>query len=307
MNQPHRAIGVDIGGTKIVVAAVDATGRVHARTNHATRPERGFAPCLDELQDAIRRVLQEADWSVDTLCGIGIGCAGPVSPQRGTIHNPHTLPGWDGADIVTPLRDVFLVPVRLENDADAAAVGEFRFGAGTQANPLVMVTLGTGVGGAVLVNGAIYRGVNGEHPELGHVPVLPDGPECYCGTRGCWESLASGTAIAEAGKPFGFPDSRAVFAAAADNANAAAIIQRAVKATATATWTLLHTSLPQRIVLGGGIGEEHFDRFAAEMRLQIAQATQVPKTGIEIVKAARGNEAGVIGAAGFMFPPAATQ
>lgn len=307
MNQLHRAIGVDIGGTKTVVAAVDVTGRVHARASHETRSERGFTPCLSELLQVIRGVLQKAAWPMDTLEGIGIGCAGPVSPQRGTIHNPYTLPGWDGANIVTPLREAFRVPVGLENDADAAAVGEFRFGAGDHASPLVMVTLGTGVGGAVLVNGAIYRGVDGEHPELGHLPVLPNGPECYCGTRGCWESLASGTAIAEAGKLLGFHDSRAVFAAAADDANAAAIIQRAVKATATATWTMLHTFLPQRIVLGGGIGEEHFDRFAEEMRVQIAHASQVPKTGIEIVKAGRGNEAGVIGAAGLMFPPAATQ
>lgn len=302
MKQPHRAVGIDIGGTKIVVAAVDATGHVHARTSHETRSERGFASCLIELQQAIHGVLQIAAWAPASLCGIGIGCAGPVNPQRGTIHNPYTLPGWDGADIVTPLRASFQLPVRLENDADAAAVGEYRFGAGAQASPLVMVTLGTGVGGAVLVNGAIYRGLNGEHPELGHVLVQPDGPECYCGTRGCWESLASGTAIAAAGKAFGFPDSRAVFTAAAQDANAAAIIQRGVNATATATWTLLHTCLPQRIVLGGGIGEDHFDRFAIAMREQIARATQAPKFGIEIVKASRGNDAGVVGAAGLMLP-----
>ncbi len=169
-----------------------------------------------------------------------------------------------------------------------------------------MVTLGTGIGGAALVSGQIYRGVNGEHPELGHIPVLPDGPECYCGTRGCWESLASGPAIAAAGKPLGFKDSRAVFAAAPGDANAAAIVRRAVNATATATWALLHTCLPERIVLGGGIGEEHFDHFAGAMRQQIARATQVPKTGIEIVKARLGNEAGVIGAACLAFPANAT-
>lgn len=306
MNQAARAIGIDIGGTKTVVAAVDIAGRVHARTGYETRSARGFNSCLTELLQAIGNVLLGADWPVDSLCGIGIGCAGPVSPQRGTVHNPYTLPGWDGADIVTPLRRAFHVPVCLENDADAAGVGEFRFGAGALASPLVMVTLGTGVGGAILVNGVIYRGMNGEHPELGHLPVLPDGPECYCGSRGCWESLASGTAIAAAGSAFGFKDSRAVFAAATtEDANASSIVQRAVDATATATWTLLHTCLPQRIVLGGGIGEEHFDRFAAAMLGQLAHATQVPKTGIEIVKAGCGNEAGVVGAAGLVLPPKA--
>jgi glucokinase len=301
MNSPRRALGLDIGGTKIVAAAVDAAGRIHARHAYPTESARGFATGLAQMRTALSRVLAEAGWPAGSLTGIGIGCAGPVNPQRGTIHNPFTLPGWDDADIVTPLREAFNTRVRLENDADAAAVGEYLFGAGAHASPLVMITLGTGVGGAILVNGEIYRGVNGEHPELGHVPVGPDGPECYCGRRGCWESLAAGPAIAAAGRPLGFTDSRAVFLAATLDANAAAIVQRAVDATATATWTLLHTCLPQRIVLGGGIGEEHFDRFAAAMREQVARATQVPKAGIEIVKAARGNDAGVLGAAGLML------
>jgi len=297
----EKAIGVDIGGTKTAVAAVDGAGRVIARTSLETRSERGFATCRYELAQSIRGVLKEAKWTVDACCGIGIGCAGPVNPTCGTIHNPYTLPGWDGEDIVTPLRDAFHLAVRLENDADAAAVGEFQFGAGRGASPLVMVTLGTGVGGAVLVSGQIYRGVQGEHPELGHVSVQPDGPECYCGTRGCWESLASGTAIEAAGEPFGFRDSRAVFAAAAKDANAASIIRRAVHATVMAAWTLCHTILPQRIVLGGGIGEGHFEVFAGAIRQQISRATQFSSERVEIVKAKLGNDAGVIGAAALAF------
>jgi glucokinase len=297
VSRPGHAIGIDIGGTKTTVAAVDASGRVHARASFETRSGRGFPVCLAELAESIRGVLKKTDWSLPTLSGIGIGCAGPVNPKRGTIHNPYTLPGWDGADLVTPLRDGFQVPVWLENDADAAALGEFHFGAGRGASPLVMVTLGTGIGGAVLVNGQIYRGANGEHPELGHIPIRPDGPDCYCGTRGCWESLASGPALTAAGKAFGFADSHVVFAATSGDARAAAIVQRAVDATATATWTLIHTFLPQRIIFGGGIGEEHFDVFAAPMHRQIARATQIPKNGVEMVKAKLGNNAGVVGAA----------
>lgn len=283
------------------MAAVDGSGRVQARRSFETRSRRGFDAGLSDLLDSIRDVLREAGWALDGVEGIGIGCAGPVNPLRGTIHNPFTLPGWEGANIVAALGGALGIKVRLENDADAAAVGEFHFGAGHGANPLVMITLGTGVGGAILVNEAIYRGVDGEHPELGHVPVQPDGPECYCGTRGCWESLASGPAIAAAGQPLGFGDSRAVFTAATRDARAAAIVERAVEATATATWTLLHTCLPQRIVIGGGIGEEHFDPFAAAMRARVERATQVPKARVEIVKARLGNEAGVVGAACLAF------
>ena len=130
---------------------------------------------------------------------------------------------------------------------------------------------------------------------------MPDGPECYCGTRGCWESVASGTAIASLGTASGFEDSRAVFAAQANDRKAAAIIERATKATAIATWTLLHTFLPHRIILGGGIGEAHFDVFAPLIREQIARATQIPKRRVEVVKAELGQDAGVIGAAALGF------
>jgi glucokinase len=176
-------------------------------------------------------------------------------------------------------------------------MGEFQWGAGRGASPMVMVMLGTGVGGAAIVNGLLYRGLLGGHPEIGHLPVQPEGPACYCGTRGCWESLASGTAIAAAGEPFGFEDCRAVFAAAAENAHAAAIIRRAVEATASASWSLLHTFLPERIVLGGGLGEDQFDRFAPALLERIACATQVPPRGIEVLRAQLGKTAGVIGAA----------
>lgn len=296
-----RALGIDIGGTKITIAALDNAGHIAARTTFETRSTRGFEVCLAELLEHIRRVLTVAHWSVHTISGVGIGCTGPVDPQRGTIHNPYTLPGWDGADIVSPLRNTLAVPVYLENDADTAALGEFQFGAGRGTNPLVMITLGTGIGGAALTDGRIYRGMNGEHPELGHIPVALDGAPCYCGISGCWESIASGTAIAAAGQAIGLADSRAVFGASKTDPRAAAIIQRAVCATARAAWTIIHTFLPQRIILGGGIGEQHFSVFHEAIRAQISTATQVSGHRVEITPAQLGNDAGVIGAACLAF------
>src|SRR5689334_11825133 len=174
----RKSVGVDIGGTKTAVAAVDSTGRVHTETTFETRSERGFAVGLSSLSEAIRRVLEEARWSANEVEGIGIGCAGPVNPSRGTIHNPYTLPGWEDAPIVSELSQRFGVRVILENDADAAAVGEYQFGAGRNANPIVMITVGTGIGGAALLDGRIHRGMNGEHPELGHIPIFQDGADC---------------------------------------------------------------------------------------------------------------------------------
>ena len=296
------AIGIDIGGTKIAIAAVGSQGEVLANVRFATEPRLGFATALGRMISGIKSVISDAGVKGEMLDGIGIGCAGPVDPVRGTIHNPHTLPTWDDCNLVSPLGDLFGVPVRLENDADAAASGEAHFGAGRGSDPMVMLTFGTGIGFAAIVKGQIYRGVAGEHPEAGHIPTVADGPECYCGLRGCFEAMASGTAIDAAGKVAGFADGRAVFAAAAKgNTVAAGILNAATQATATAIWTLAHTFLPQRFVLGGGLIDDHFELFATPARDALLRAVLLPKGRVEIVRASLGNDAGVVGAASLVM------
>ena len=312
MNASHKAVGIDIGGTKIAVAAVDSRGTRVARATLATEADQGFPRALERLSTAISDVLRTACWAPADLAGIGIGCTGPVDPRRGLINNPYTLAGWDRCDIVTPLRERFGCPVFLENDADAAAVGECAFGAGRGVDPVVLLTFGTGIGGAAIVRGEIYRGVNGEHPEIGHLPIASDGPQCYCGTRGCLESLASGTAIGEVGQAAGLADTPAVFLAAqGDDPHAREIVARAIDAAATAAWTLCHTFLPQRIILGGGIMENHFHLFARALRDRLAAATQFTRDAVSVEPAALGNDAGLVGAACLAFneanrPPART-
>jgi glucokinase len=296
------AIGIDIGGTKIAVAAVSSQGEVLANVRFATEPHLGFATALNKMISGINSVINDAGVKSEMLDGIGIGCAGPVDPLRGTIHNPHTLPTWDDCDLVSPLAERFSVPARMENDADAAASGEARFGAGRGSDPMVMLTFGTGIGFAAIMKGQIYRGVAGEHPEAGHIPTTADGPECYCGLRGCFEAMASGTAIDAAGKVAGFSDGRAVFAAAAKgNTVAAGILDAATQATATSIWTLAHTFLPQRFVLGGGLIDDHFELFATPARDALLRAVLLPKGRVEIVRASLGNDAGVVGAASLVM------
>lgn len=305
-------IGVDIGGTKIAVAAVHPSGRILARRSFPTEAELGFPRAVERLSRAIEDVDQAAATAlphpVDEpfAAGIGIGCAGPVDPIHGLINNPYTLTGWDRCDIVGPLQRRFGVPVRLENDADVAGLAESWVGAGHGANPLVMLTFGTGVGGSVIQNASIYRGAQGEHPELGHIPADPAGPPCYCGISGCLESMASGTAIGLAGRPLGLTDAREVFAAAdAGHPEAATIVRRAVQATTTAAWTLFHTLLPSRLILGGGLMDTEFERFAEPIRARIRQATQFSPAHVEIRPARLGNEAGIVGAAALVRPATA--
>jgi glucokinase len=290
------AIGIDIGGTKMAVAVIGETGAILARSVLPTEAERGFGWAVDRLSSSVERLM--ATTGQGLLAAIGIGCAGPVDPRRGLINNPYTLAGWDHCDIVSPLSERFGVGTWIENDADAAAFGECACGAGQGVDPVVMLTFGTGIGGAAIVGGQIYRGVQGEHPEVGHIPISDSGPPCYCGLHGCLEALASGTAIGAAGQASGFEDARAVFRAAADgNTVARSIIDRAVGAAATAAWTICHTFLPQRLVLGGGMIHDHFELFAQAMRERLQPATQFTRSAVSIAAARLGNDAGVVGAA----------
>jgi glucokinase len=296
--RPRKAVGIDIGGTKIALAAVDAAGAILGRAVIATHAERGFDDALSRMLQATDGLLVQVGWTRGELCGIGIGCTGPVSAQRGIINNPYTLPTWVECDIVSALSAEFDRPVTLENDADAAALGECYAGSGRGYRQVVMLTLGTGVGGGVVIDGCVYRGTHGEHPELGHLPVDAQGAACYCGTRGCLESIASGTAIAAAGREHGWSDSREVFVRADDgNAAAQAIVDRARWALGVATWTILHTFMPELIVLGGGVIDEHYERFASAAEEQIPRATMVPRDSTRVARALLGNDAGIVGAA----------
>ena len=204
MANSRRAIGIDIGGTKIAVAAVDASGNIAARKAIATEAERGFDRAVARMVEAAGQVLAEAGWARGDLSGIGVGCTGPVSAERGVINNPYTLPTWSECPIVERLEAIFHRPAFLENDADAAALGECFAGGARGQRRMVMLTLGTGVGGGVVIDGRVYRGTRGEHPELGHIPIDPAGPACYCGTRGCLEAIASGTRDRGGGTRGGF-------------------------------------------------------------------------------------------------------
>jgi len=301
MSGEARALGVDIGGTKIAVATVLASGEIVALHSIPTEPERGFDTGVTRIREAALRVLDESGWTVRELGGIGVGCAGPVDPVRGTIDNPFTLAGFVGGNIVAALEDAFSCKVVLENDADTALLGECWAGAGRGFDPVVMLTFGTGIGGAALVSGRLVRGVADAHPEIGHVAVDPSGPRCYCGTNGCFESLASGTALNAAAAAHGVGDARQLLArAASGDERALSLRERALQATGRAAWTVLHALLPERIVLGGGMMDEHYEPFAEAVRSSIAAAVMPPRR-VSVAHAELGNRAGLVGAASTVF------
>ncbi len=184
---------VDIGGTKIAAGMVE-DGRVVSQLETATDACRGYADALKRIEEMLRTTSQPARAEIQ---GIGIGCTGPVDPFSGIIGDVDFLPGWQGANPVADLSRIFSVPVAMENDADTAALAEARWGAGKGKRRLVYVTVGTGIGGGLVFDGKLYRGVDQAHPEIGHHVIDPSGPKCFCGACGCWEVLARGPAMVE--------------------------------------------------------------------------------------------------------------
>jgi len=188
------AIGVDLGGTKIysLVAAVD--GQVLGDDRRLTQPEDGTDAVVQRIVESARVALEQAGRSMADMVGFGISTPGPCDPERGVITEAPNL-FWTNVPLVRLVRAQVGIPTLLENDAAAAAYGELRYGAGQGKRHLVYVTLGTGIGGGIIIDGRIYRGASGAAGEVGHMVLVPDGPRCNCGGRGCLEALSSGTAI----------------------------------------------------------------------------------------------------------------
>ena len=182
---------VDIGGTKIAAGMVDDNGKVLARMEAPTDPNR-YSEGVERIAQMLRKTAQRAGVE---CTGIGIGSTGPVDPMRGEFGDVDFLPGWRGKSPVKDLAQIFNVRVALENDGDAAALAESGWGAGRNRSRLIYLTVGTGIGGGIVLDGKLYRGVDGAHPEVGHQVLDPAGPPCSCGFHGCWESLAAGPAM----------------------------------------------------------------------------------------------------------------
>src|SRR5712671_796069 len=182
---------VDIGGTKIAVGMVNDSGQVLSRQESPTDVN-SYADGLARTASMLRETARTAG---DEITGIGIGSTGPVDPITGRFGEVDFLPGWRGQNPVEDLAHIFKVQVALENDADAAAMAEAGWGAGKNKSRLVYVTVGTGIGAGVILDGQVYRGVDGAHPEIGHCLIDASGPSCECGFNGCWESLAAGPAM----------------------------------------------------------------------------------------------------------------
>ncbi len=183
------SIGVDVGGTKVLGGVVNEHGTVLAHARRDT-PRQGGAALTQAIADVALELMKDFD-----VESVGISAAGFVSSDRKTMLATPNIAGWNGVNLDKELGTLIGLPLVIENDANAAAWGEARFGAGVNEHHLMMLTIGTGIGGGVVVNGQLYRGAFGIAAEFGHMRVVPDGHLCGCGARGCFEQYASGNAL----------------------------------------------------------------------------------------------------------------
>jgi glucokinase len=299
MTDAMRIIGaVDIGGTKIAVGGIREDGVIVHRCECPTDPGRGFQDALQRITEMLRSVAV----TCSGLDGIGIACPGPLDPLTGVLGEIGTLPGWQQGNLCKELQTQFSLTVAVENDADAAALAEATWGAAKGSKSFIYVTISTGIGGGIVIAGQLYRGVDNSHPELGHQVIDPSGPLCYCAAHGCWESLASGSAMSSWMHQQA-PDlplrSAAEICDLASHGDQLAL--RAVKRTGfylgLGLANLITLFTPETVALGGGVMKSS-SLFLGDVFKTVRQiCTQVPSEKTKIALASLGSDVGLLGAA----------
>jgi glucokinase len=293
------SIGLDLGGTNLRAAAVDQAGKMLDQVSGKTEYSAGREAIVHDMTDAIQTLRNRC--CAQELAGIGVGVPGFIQMKEGVIRNSNNLACLENFPIRDELSRRLGAPVILENDANAAALGEKWIGAGRDVDDLVLLTLGTGVGGGIIANGNILRGHLGMAGELGHITVVPNGNPCGCGNRGCVEKHASATAITAMAKLLGLGDAltaKEVYdLAIAGNEKAKTIFASMGEALGIALAMLVNTfNFPLYLLSGGVLAA--WDLFAPAMIEETRRRSFTFRTTqTRIEKADLGNEAGLFGAA----------
>lgn len=308
MTERAEAVGLDVGGTKILAVRVARDGGVLARSRVPSRAEDEEATVAG-MVEAARAVL-----SPDVVA-VGVGAAGLVDVANGRLLSAPNL-AWTDLPVAERIGSALGLPCQLDNDGNVAAYGEFRLGAGRGYRHLLLVSVGTGIGGGIVTDGRLYRGAHGFAAEIGHIVVEPGGPPCGCGNLGCWEQVASGSTIARLGRQAVAEDPGSVLgrlaggdpsaargemvtqAARAGDPAATGILERVGRRLGTGIAGLVNVLDPQVVVVGGGAsaaGDLLLGPARAAYREAVEDAERRPN--VPIVPAELGSSAGAVGAA----------
>ncbi len=305
-------IGIDLGGTNIAVGLVDENRKIIHKKSVPTLKERGYEAIVNDMARVVKEVVKEAGYTLDDIKYVGIGCPGTVDNDRGLVIYSNNIV-MHNVPLVEEFQKYIDLPVGLENDANAAAYGEY-LALNTDMECFIFVTLGTGVGGGIIINGKIYSGFNRSGGEIGHITLVVDGKECTCGKKGCWEQYASVTALIEQTeekmrehpesimhnwvKNFGKINGKTAFECSEQGDKAAQEVkEQYIRYVAEGISSMVNIFQPEMIVIGGGISKE-----GDELLLPIKNFVYendynkyMPKTDIKIAQLY--NDAGIIGAA----------
>lgn len=309
-------IGVDLGGTNIKSAAVSRDGRVLGKDSRPTEAELGLEGVLKNIDASVRSLLEKAGITFQDVIAAGVGAPGPMNWQTGVVFSPPNLPGWKDVPLADLLSQRWHVPCFVDNDANVACYGEFWLGAGREVDSMVLLTLGTGVGGGIVVMGQLLRGPDGTAGEIGHLCVSRGGRQCNCGAKGCLETYASVTGMVRTalegiqqgkntvlkemcgGDYSGLTGKMISDAAAAGDEFALWVVQETGKWLGTAIGSLINLLNPEKVVLAGGMIAAGDLLFAPIRETARRQSFEVPGKRAMIVPAALDPDSGVIGAAG---------
>ncbi|MCL4466344.1 MAG: ROK family protein [Chloroflexi bacterium] len=310
-------VGIDLGGTRFRVGLFRTDGKMIRRQGWATEAAAGPHAVIDRLATAVRETC--AREGLARVVGVGLGSPGPLDPWRGVVLETPNMPGWHNVPLKEEMETRLGLPVHVNNDANLAALGESSYGAATGLRDVVYFTVSTGIGGGVLVDGKLLLGAHGLAAELGHTIILPEGPLCGCGHRGCLESVASGTAIAREARlrlARGDPSSllgmsqedlatvdaeMVARAAAAGDPLAGEVFDTAAGFLGLGVVNALHTFDPEIVVIGGGVSLAG-DLLFRPVRRVVSERAMVPyRDRAPIVPAALGDDAGLYGAAALVL------
>ena len=307
-------IGIDLGGTNIAVGLVDENGKIIAKDSTPTLSSRNYQEIVKDMADLSFKLIEKAGISVSDIKAAGIGSPGSVDSKNGVVHYANNL-NFKNTPLRAELQKYINVPVAVENDANAAAFGEYK-ATGIESNCFVAITLGTGVGGGIVINGEIFRGFNGAAGEVGHTTLITDGILCSCGKKGCWEAYASVTALIRQTKVAieKHPESlmveimkknnnevsgRTAFDAAKRGDSAAQqVVDQYVRYVADGITDMINIFQPEILVISGGISRE--GEYLVKPVREYVKANGYNKGALPMTKiqaATLLNDAGIVGAA----------
>jgi glucokinase len=315
--QDALAVAIDLGGTQLRAALVDAAGALRARAAVNTDVAGGPRAVLHQIVGLFAELTQGL--AITRLRGVGVSAPGPLDSETGVVLGIPTLPGWIDIPIAAWLQDALHLPATLENDGVAAAIGEWHFGAGRGLRDFAYITVSTGIGGGVIADGRVLRGRRRLAAHLGHMITAPDGALCLCGNRGCWEAQASGTAFGERARRLAAQmpgsalhalgaavDARCVIEAArTGDALARDLVAHEAGLLGIGIVSLLHLFSPQAVVVGGGVSAG-FDLLHPGIDAQVRARAMPPFREVPVVAAQLGPNSGLVGAACLVLPQADT-